>query len=242
MDKLKLENAIDNIKSVCKINQVNFIIVGSIAYKIGESYDDCDDLDCIIVYDSIEKLDYFPYINRSLLDAAKDLLYNEKVDLFATKFEIDDVKISMDFISIDYLENLAKSTPKGYSEMLNKLTDAEEFPTNEYYNFYGDKLIYNKIKYCINGFNVYKLPKFIYDNGKFYTGVLYNKFLDNAKDEFIIDKKIVILKEMLIKNYAKYYQEQKLINPNLDIKKAIRNWEKFSQESKKFIQYKFELQ
>ena len=241
MDKLKLENVIENIKSRCKISKVNFIIVGSIAYRIGETYDTCDDLDCVIVYDSIDKLNSFQYINKNLLKTAKYLLDNKKIDLFATKLKIDNIKVSMDFISIDYLEKLSKSTPKGYSEFLKKLTDAEELSTNDYYNFYGEKLIYNKIKYTVNEFNVYRLPKFIYENNKFFTGVLYNKFLHNPKEEFIINKEVITLKQILIKNYAKYYKKQKQINPNIDIAKSIRNWDKFSKNSKKFIQCKFEF-
>lgn len=240
MNKNKLCELIEKIKLLCIKLKLNFVIVGSVAYRKGESMDICDDFDCIIIYDDIEKLSLIPYINKKLYLTAKKYLDKKEIDLFSTKFKLNDIKVSMDFISIDYFKKLAYSIPKGYSEILRKLTDAEELPFNDYYSFLGEKFIYNKQKYKIDSFNVYKLPKFIYKESTFFSGVLYNKFIHNPDFKFVYNQNILELHKILLNNYVNFYKSKKKINSNIDIHKSIRNWSKFSEESKLFINQLFE--
>lgn len=237
----ELMNAIDKIKSFCHEKMLNFIVVGSVGYRNGESIDNCDDLDCVIIYDDILKLESFTYLHKELYNVSVEALNNNEIDLFATKFKIGEAKISIDFISIDYFDKLAKSKPNGKSEFLRKMTDAEERPINEYYDFYGNELIYNKQKLKNKGFNIYILPKFIYEKEMFYSGVLHNKFIYNPQFLVKKNKEVVDLQEELLKNYVEFYNSQKEIDQDIDIIKSMRNWHRFSRESKEFIKSQFNV-
>ena len=50
---------------------------------------------------------------------------------------INDVKVSLDFIDINYLKNIINSGFKQNEVLLRKLTDAEKYPFNDYYSFKG---------------------------------------------------------------------------------------------------------
>lgn len=241
MNIIALEFVLDILRKICSENNLNLVIVGSVAYKDKFAYEKCDDLDCVIIYDNIEKLESLDFVKRNLYSSALKALKNEKIDLFSTKFEINGVAISMDFISIEYFEELSNSIPNGMSEILNKMTDAEENPTNDYYNFYGEKHIYNKPKWCIQGLNVYKLPKFLYYNSLLYPGVLYNKFLHAPKFEITVNHEISQLYNQLIRNYTNCFINIKKDNPRMDFFKSIRNWDEFSEESKQIIKAYFEI-
>lgn len=237
-----LRAAMDIIKEYCEQKKLNFVIVGSVAYRDNKFIEKCDDLDCIIIYDDITKLESFRYINSNLYNASTEALINKKIDLFATKFELNNVQISLDLISVKYFERLAKNGPKGKSEFLRKMTDAEEYPTNNYIDFNGETYIYEKRRTKLENLNVYSLPKFIYINEIFYSGVLYNKFLHCPRFEVLENQEVVELHKILIGNYAEFYKSQKALDDNIDILKSIRNWDDFSEESKEFIKLSFNQQ
>ncbi|SHH23668.1 hypothetical protein [Clostridium grantii] len=238
----ELMNALNKLKEFCNKNVLNFVVVGSVGYKNGESTEDCDDLDCVIIYDDVFKIESFPYIGEKLYHLSVESLKNNEIDLFATKFKIGEVKISIDFISIDYFDKLAKGKPCEKSEFLRKMTDAEERPINEYYDFYGNQLIYNKTKLKSDKFNIYILPKFIYEKDIFYSGVLHNKFMYNPQFLVVKNKEILDLHGKLLKNYVSFYNLQKQRKEKIDIIKSVRNWDRFSNESKYFINNLFQLE
>ncbi|MDD3322173.1 MAG: hypothetical protein PHS59_12100 [Paludibacter sp.] len=241
MDIIALNFVLDSLRKICCEKKLNLVIVGSVAYKDNFSYEDCDDLDCVIIYDDIEKIESLNFVKYNLYIEALKALNDQKIDLFATKFKLNGIAISMDFISIEYFEKLSNSIPNGMSELLNKMTDAEEKPTNDYYNFYGEKHIYNKPKFCIQELNVYKLPKFLYYGSFLYPGVLYNKFLHAPKFEIIVNQEISQLHNQLIKNYSNCFIDIKKDNPRMDVFKSIRKWDEFSEESKQIIKEYFRI-
>lgn len=242
MKKLELDQVLSKIKRACLECEVNLVIVGSVAYRKDDDISGCDDLDCVIIYDNINKLDKFKYIDKIFYNSAVDALHEEEVDLFATKLRIDGIKVSLDFISINYFEELAKRVPEGKSYMLYKMTDAEELPMNDYYSLLGEQFIYIKEKYKNRNFNVYVLPQFLYHNNEFFSGVLYNKFIHNPQMVVVVNSEIIELHRELVSNYVQYYVTMKGKLPQINILLSIRNWEKFSAQSKKFIYDSFNIQ
>jgi hypothetical protein len=238
MDYDRLISAINILKYFCQENHLNFVVVGSVAYKGAYKYEfnnGCDDIDCIIIYDDIKKIGSFPYIDQGLYRASVRALYKNEVDLFATKFELCGVSISIDFISIQYFKDLSESKIDGESKFLKKMTDAEENPINDYYNFYGKQFVYEKYKLINRGFKVYYLPTSLFHNGEFFSGVLRNKFVHNPVFLVVKNKEILDFEKELLINYVEYYDSQKQVYLDVNIVKAIRRWDDFSNESKHFI-------
>lgn len=241
MDARELEEVISKIRHACLKCGVNLVVVGSVAYTKGGDMNECDDLDSVVIYDDIKKLHDFEYIDKRLYDSAVEALKEKEIDLFATKLQINGIKISLDFISINYFEKLARCIPSGNSKMLHKMTDAEECPTNDYYSFLGNQFIYTKEKYINRNLNVYILPQFLYYKNLFFSGVLYNKFIHAPHMELIINLELLELHKELISNYAKYYYSMKEELPEINILLSIRNWEKFSNNSRRFIYDSFNI-
>ena len=132
-------NALYKIETICKKCKLNFIIVGSVAYKGLNKTKKYGDLDCVVVYDNINKLKDFDFLDKKFYAFAKKELKINNIDLFATKFLIEDVKISMDFISADYLKVMKESGFELENIFFKKMNNVKELPFNDYYSFEGEK-------------------------------------------------------------------------------------------------------
>ena len=141
-----LVSTINYMEEFCKERLLNLVIIGSVAYKGLNEKEIYGDLDCIIIYDNLDKIEESPFLNPNFFEVVKESVLSKTVDLFATKLIINDAKVSLDFIGIDYLKNMINSGFRENEVLLRKLTDAEEYPFNDYYNFKGEKYIYEKIK------------------------------------------------------------------------------------------------
>lgn len=230
-----LVSTIKNIEEFCKEKFLNLVIIGSVAYKGLNEKEIYGDLDCIIIYDNFDKIEGSPFLNPNFFEVVKESVLSKTVDLFATKLMINDVKVSLDFIDINYLKNMINSGFKQNEVLLRKLTDAEEYPYNDYYNFKGEKHIYEKIKEKKDKYNIYILPKYLKIDGDFFSGVLHNKFIHNPNFKVVFNKEILSLHQEILLKYKEFYRKEEKIQENLDIIKSIRNWKHFSKESRQFI-------
>ncbi|RRD37461.1 NAD-dependent epimerase/dehydratase family protein [Fusobacterium nucleatum] len=237
-----LVSTINYIEEFCKERLLNLVIIGSVAYKGLNEKEIYGDLDCIIIYDNLDKIEESPFLNPNFFEVVKESVLSKTVDLFATKLIINDAKVSLDFIGIDYLKNMINSGFRENEVLLRKLTDAEEYPFNDYYNFKGEKYIYEKIKEKKDKYNIYILPKYLKINGDFFSGVLHNKFIHNPNFKVIFNKEILSLHQEILLKYKEFYREKEKIQENLDIIKSIRNWKYFSKESRKFIYKTFNVE
>lgn len=237
-----LVSTINYIEEFCKERLLNLVIIGSVAYKGLNEKEIYGDLDCIIIYDNLDKIEESPFLNPNFFEVVKESVLSKTVDLFATKLIINDAKVSLDFIGIDYLKNMINSGFRENEVLLRKLTDAEEYPFNDYYNFKGEKYIYEKIKEKKDKYNIYILPKYLKINGDFFSGVLHNKFIHNPNFKVIFNKEILSLHQKILLKYKEFYREKEKIQENLDIIKSIRNWKYFSEESRKFIYKTFDVE
>ena len=174
-----LVSTINYMEEFCKERLLNLVIIGSVAYKGLNEREIYGDLDCIIIYDDLNKIEGSPFLNSNFFEIIKESIASKTIDLFATKLMLNDVKVSLDFVDINYLKNMINSGFKENEVLLRKLTDAEEYPFNDYYNFKGEKYIYEKVKEKKDEYNIYILPKYLKINGDFFSGVLHNKFIHN---------------------------------------------------------------
>ncbi len=237
-----LSFVLDEMSKYCKSNDLNFVIVGSVGYKegfkvVGEV--DCDDLDCVIIYDEINQLHTCPFISDELYTTAVNALANDEIDLFATKLEYHNVKISLDLISVEYFKNLACLEFQQPEKILRKLSDAIENPTNEYLNFYAERYAYTKYVSNYQRYFIYHLPAYLYSNDSLFLGVLYNKFLFNPAFITITNEQVLTYHRQLLFNFVDYYKKLKVIDSKLEYSKAMRNWRYFSEGSKRFIHQLF---
>lgn len=237
-----LVSTIKNIEEFCKEKFLNLVIIGSVAYKGLNEKEIYGDLDCIIIYDNLDKIEGSPFLNSNFFEVVKESVLSKTVDLFATKLMINDVKVSLDFVDINYLKNMINSGFKENEVLLRKLTDAEEYPFNDYYNFKGEKYIYEKVKEKKDEYNIYILPKYLKINGDFFSGVLHNKFIHNPNFKVIFNKEILSLHQEILLKYKEFYREEQKTKGDLDIIKSIRNWERFSKESRAFIYKIFDVE
>ena len=237
-----LVSTIKNIEEFCKEKFLNLVIIGSVAYKGLNEKEIYGDLDCIIIYDNLDKIEGSPFLNSNFFEVVKESVLSKTVDLFATKLMINDVKVSLDFVDIDYLKKMINSGFKENEVLLRKLTDAEEYPFNDYYNFKGEKYIYEKVKEKKDEYNIYILPKYLKINGDFFSGVLHNKFIHNPNFKVVFNKEILSLHQEILLKYKEFYRKEEKIQENLDIIKSIRNWKYFSKESRQFIYKTFDVE
>lgn len=232
-------NALYKIETVCKKCKLNFIIVGSVAYKGLNKTKKYGDLDCVVVYDNINKLEDFNFLDKKFYAFAKKELKINNIDLFATKFLIEDVKVSMDFISIDYLKVMKESDFELENIFLKKMNNVKELPFNDYYSFKGEKYNYRKKEIKISEYIIYVLPKYLRIHKVFYSGVLHNKFIHNPQFKLIYNNEIVKIIKEIQKKYKEYYLFELKKDNKINIIKSIRNWNDFSDESKNFIKRVF---
>lgn len=197
MNKKIAKEILERFSSYAKKEKLSLFIVGSLGYK--NAYQDenklevCDDIDCIFVYDDINSLNNFEFLSPKLLNEAKKLLLNNKIDMFSNKFYIEGIQISADYISKKYLQKLLEERVENIDKFRKKLTDSIEKDKNIYCNIFGEITTYTKNYEELNEYRVYKLPIHLFINQNFCPGVLLNKFLynpicliNNGKDKDLI--------------------------------------------------------
>ena len=159
------------------------IVVGSVAYKSAllhpERLSSCDDIDCVFIYEDIASLWPCPYLATNFYQKVISDIAVHAADMFSTKIFIRGIRISADFVSVEYLKNMADDPIDGTSKYRIKVTDAIEKDTNTYRNFWGGEITYKKVWKEKNGVRYYKLPIHLFVGERFYPGVLMNKFLYN---------------------------------------------------------------
>lgn len=182
MNKEKALIVIEQLKDYAEQCRMGLVIVGSVAYRSALKHPDnfelCDDLDCIFVYKTISDVRPSDFIDQSLIDSATQKL-GQDCDLFATKKVIEGIKVSIDYVSLSYLQTLSEAPLDGISKYRFKLTDAVEVPDHIYCGWYGQELNYTKTWTTHGKFRIYKLPIHIYASCQFFAGVLLTKFLFN---------------------------------------------------------------
>lgn len=164
---------------------ISIWVVGSLGYR-NALYDhsilkECDDIDCVFVYENISQLYEFEHISKEFIDFAEHKLMNNEVDMFSNKFYIEDIQVSADYVSIDYLIELRDEVIDGNDKYRKKLTDAIEKSQNIYCDVYGNRVVYNKHCDEFEKYRSYTLPIHLYNDGVFVPGVLLNKFLYNPQ-------------------------------------------------------------
>ena len=159
------------------------IVVGSVAYKSAllhpERLSSCDDIDCVFIYEDIASLWPCPYLATNFYQKVISDIAVHAADMFSTKIFIRGIRISADFVSVEYLKNMADDPIDGTSKYRIKVTDAIEKDTNIYRNFWGEETTYKKVWKEKDGVRYYKLPIHLFVGDRFYPGVLMNKFLYN---------------------------------------------------------------
>lgn len=183
MEKKIAKKILEKFSVFSKKEKVSFFVVGSLGYRNAiekqSKMELCDDIDCIFVYNNIDSLEKFEYLSPSFLNEAKKLILNDKIDMFSNKFYIENVQISADYISKEYLERLAAEKIENVNKFRRKLTDSIEKLENRYCNIYGEKVTYTKSYEVLDDYRIYKLPIHLFINKIFYPGVLLNKFIYN---------------------------------------------------------------
>ena len=58
-----LVSTINYIEEFCKERLLNLVIIGSVAYKGLNEKEIYGDLDCIIIYDNLDKIEESPFLN-----------------------------------------------------------------------------------------------------------------------------------------------------------------------------------
>lgn len=218
---------------------IGLIIAGSIGYKSAilhpERFESCDDFDCIFIYNELTQLLGIPYLKNEFLLTAKEITEQKKADMFSTKLVRNGIKLSVDFISENYMEGLSREKPSGVSTFRRKLTDAIEKNENTYCNIDGKKRIYRKPCEEYGIYRIYKLPIHWFTNGEYYPGVLLNKFLYNPTVLRLSSKQKTIIKE--IQKTVRKYCGQLISDtpPQYRIYKTSYRKECFSEETVQFL-------
>lgn len=207
------------------------IIVGSVAYRSAmihpELFRFCDDIDCVFVYKTISDLKVSEFVDEALIEVADGTL-SEKCDLFATKKVINGIKLSIDFVSLSYLDALSKTTFDGENKYRYKLTDSEEVSLHTYCDWFGNTFDFIKEFFTYQKYRIYKLPTHLYLNGAFFAGVLLTKLLFNP---------IVLCSVENQDEYVKLIQKNVCVNcpENGNVVNLYWKNKNFSNETIKFI-------
>ena len=230
---------LNRMKDYAQEADVSILVVGSVGYRSAwlyhEEFEYCDDIDCVFIYKAIEDLYSCPYLEQTYIETVKCYLSTGEADMFSTKTEVNGVKISADFVSLTYLEQLAAEDFTGNNKFRIKATDAIEKDTNVYCNFWGEKIVYQK-KYIDRGqIRLYELPIHYYLNDRFYPGVLLNKYLYNPLilHQARNDYKLIVFVQQRVGSVCSALQE------NNGVKASVENTaykkENFSEETRQFL-------
>lgn len=239
MDSKKALNIIYDMREFCERRRLGLFIVGSAAYtsaidKPGQ-FCNCDDLDCVFVYNSLTQLDSCRYLRDvELLAAAENLIAAGRINMFSSKLTIDNIHVSADFISIPYLEGLANEPFTEDDTFTVKLADTIEKPENEYASFTGSRYVFRKSPIPNGAFILYRLPIHLWKNGEHYTGALYNKFIHHPRMLVEIPG-LASLHGRLLSAYSRHFRRQKTLNPAASLMDAMLFRSRFSADALAFI-------
>ena len=196
---------IDSLKNFALDKHIGLLIVGSVGYRSALyntcMFELCDDIDCIFIYENISTLAECPYLDEKFYTMATHMLGNT-CDLFATKKIIRGIQVSIDFISADYLRQLATEPIDGQDKFRRKLTDSFESKQHIYSDHHGNRIYFEKSYIQCQTYRVYSLPIHLFKNGAFYPGVLLGKYLYNPVTAASIKGQNAILLQIQ-KNVAK---------------------------------------
>lgn len=182
MNKNNALKVISNMKEWALRADTSLLMAGSVGYRSAlirnEEFEKCDDMDCIFIYDDLSQISDCPFFNQDFYQVVCESIPC-RADMFSVKITIEDIKISADFVSRDYLTTLSLESIEDISKFRLKLTNAIEVPDNVYTNFYGNKTTYHKIWEDYQGYRIYKLPIHLFVENVFFPGVLLSKYLFN---------------------------------------------------------------
>lgn len=228
----------NHLKQFAQERGVSALIVGSVAYSGALSSFSaaaaCDDLDAILVYDRLTQLEECPFIGSSRLYAQACREGAGASRLFSSKLLSGGIKMSIDFVSDEYLHGVAEEPFDFRNTFRMKLTDAQEKPDNEYASFCGARYIYRKTCEYHGGLYLYKLPIHISSDNEYYTGALYNKFVHNPYP-LVERKNIEDTRRLLLYNYSRHFHRIKQERPDANIFNAMLFRGRFSEESENFV-------
>jgi hypothetical protein len=234
MNKDDAINVINNMNAWAKNNNISLLMVGSVAYRSAllrnSEFENCDDMDCIFIYDDFSQIEDCEFFDEHFYKTVCDTIFN-KADMFTIKTTIEGIKISADFVSGDYLKNLAAEKITGVSKYRRKLTNAIEVPDNVYTNFYGQKTTYHKVWEEYQEYRIYKLPIHLFVDTVFFPGVLLSKYLFNPTFITINDDHKELI-QLIQKNAFDYCPAEGSWS------KAYYKCSSFSDETKQFLKYK----
>lgn len=236
---MEIEHAlqlVNQMEAYAQCAGVSLLFVGSIGYRSAlrhpERLADCDDIDCIFVYEALDDLQDCPYLRIGYLQQAAQYLAQKRADLFSTKIVVSGIQISADFIAQDYLMQLAQEPFTQEDKFRVKLTDAVEKEYNLYCNFLGEALLYQKRWTEEEGLRFYRLPIHLYDTaGKFYPGVLLNKFLYNPVLLYMTES----VKNLVVKIQDSVQQMCEREKGAASVCNSSYKKEDFSEETKRFL-------
>lgn len=231
MDINKALNVIKMMQEWAIEKKISLLIVGSVGYTSAllrySELEKCDDIDCIFIYDDISQILESPFYDKEFYETVLETIPG-RADMFSAKTEISGIKISADFVSSDYLSKLSSEEISGVSKYRLKLTGAVEVPENIYCNFYGEQTCYHKVWETYKGYRIYKLPIHLFENGVFFPGVLFSKYIFNPKCvELNANHEIYI--RAIQKKIKDYCPE------NGSLCKAYYKCENFSEETRIFL-------
>ena len=239
MDSASAMRVINYLQNYCEKNSVGLYIVGSVAYTGAlddhSIFPNCDDLDCILIYNNLAQLSDCPFFKlNSLFPLAEKLLKNNEAHMFSSKPTIEGLQLSADFISLDYFKQLADEHFQPTNSFRIKLTDSIEKITNEYRSFNGSSYIYYKEAKPYADCFLYKLPIRLWVNGEYYTGALYNKFIHNPAT--IVDLAgMNATHKLLLARYRGHFLRCAADNPSASLMSAMLFKDRFSPQTKTFL-------
>jgi len=182
MDTQRAMETIQEMRKYAEDRELGLLLTGSAGYRgvllHPGQFAACDDLDCIFVYDKIDALEQCPYLSAPFLRTASEAV-GKNCDMFSTKTVRNQINLSLDFISLSYLQCLSEEPVNGQPVYRIKLTDTVEKNLNYYCDCFGTEIVYEKPCAPYEGYRLYTLPIYLYHQGNFLPGVLLNKYLYN---------------------------------------------------------------
>lgn len=173
---------VNSMKKWAIKQDLSLLIVGSVGYRSAlfhtECLEECDDLDCILIYDDIRQIAGCPIVDDSFYQLVCRTI-DHQADMFTVKSEQNGIRLSVDFVSGKYLHVIANEEITGESKFRLKLTNAVEVPDNVYCNFYGEQTTYHKTWIPYQEYRIYKLPIHYFVGDTFFPGVLFSKYIFN---------------------------------------------------------------
>ena len=182
MNQYHALKVIEHMKEWALLHGLSLLIVGSVGYRSAltkhSELEKCDDIDCIYIYDDISQVAESPFFDDKFYQTVCQAVPH-KADMFSAKITTEDIKLSVDFVSSDYLKTLSLEEISNVSKYRRKLTNAVEVPDNIYCNFYSQRTTYHKIWEDYQEYRIYRLPIHLFVDDVFFPGVLLSKYLFN---------------------------------------------------------------